>query len=279
MLSVDFEAPPAPPQNSPAGQVSDNPAESFFKPHQFDKLVSGRAIGGTIQETQAQANISAFQAVYDIGGKTMIKSSGETRRLQIAAEESDTALYEMAVPRLDHTAYLYAKLTLPKTSSPLLPGPVSLFRDGVFVGNGSLPQLSPGESHPLGFGADERVRVRQAVLTDKKSETGTFSKSRIEEHSYAITVKNLHTRPMDIQVIDRMPVSMHEEIKVDFSVTAGPQPAVIEGENRRGLFRWDLNAQPDEERKLVYVYLVTSPADKKIHYRSKIETPPRDRLY
>jgi uncharacterized protein (TIGR02231 family) len=180
---------------------------------------------------------------------------------------ADTALYVMAVPRLDHTAYLYAKLALPKTSSLLLPGPVSLFRDGVFVGSGRLPQRSPGESRPLGFGADERVRVTQVVLTDKTSETGTFSKSRVEEHGYAITVKNLHTRPIEIQVADRMPVSAQEEIKVDFSVTAGPQPVPIEGENKRGLFRWNLNAAPDEEQKLIYVYRVTSPADKKIQYR------------
>jgi uncharacterized protein (TIGR02231 family) len=266
MLSVDFEAPPAPPQSTPAGNVSESPAASVWKPLNYDKRVRG-VIGGTVQETQAQASISAFQAVYAIGGKTTIKSAGETKRLQIAAEEADTALYVMAVPRLDHTAYLYAKLALPKTSSPLLPGSVLFFRDSVFVGSGSLPQLSPGESHALGFGADERVRVKQVVVADKSSETGTFSKARVEERSYAITVKNLHARPMDIQVIDRMPVSMQEEIKVDFSVTAGPQPAAIEGENKRGLFRWDLNAGPDEEQKLVYVYRVTSPADKKIQYR------------
>jgi uncharacterized protein (TIGR02231 family) len=255
MLSVDFEAPPPSEKGTPVG--SEAPVGSL------------RADFGwaALKEAQSQASMSAFQAIYAIGGKTTIKSAGETKRLQIAAEEIETPLYVMAVPRLDHTAYLYAKLALPKTSSPLLPGSVSLFRDGVFVGSGSLPQLSPGESHALGFGADERVRVKQMVLTDKTSEAGTFSKSRAEEHSYTITVKNLHARPMDVQVIDRMPVSMQEEIKVDFSVTTGPQPAPIEGENKRGLIRWDLNARPDEEQKLVYVYRVTSPADKKIQYR------------
>jgi uncharacterized protein (TIGR02231 family) len=278
MLRVDFEAPPAQPSGAPADKVSESPAESVWKPLNYDKRVRA-VIGGNIQETQAQPSISAFQAVFAIGGKTTIKSAGETKRLQIAAEKADTALYVMAVPRLDHTAYLYAKLAVAKTSSPLLPGPVSLFRDGVFVGSGSLPQLSPGESHALGFGADERVRARQVVLIDKTSETGTFSKSRVEEHSYAITVKNLHARPMNIQVVDRMPVSAQEEIKVDFSVTAGPQPVAIEGENKRGLFRWDLKADPDEEQKLVYVYLVTSPADKKIRYRGKTEAPFPGGLY
>jgi uncharacterized protein (TIGR02231 family) len=261
MLSVDFEAPPATPQTITAGQAPESPQP------RYDKAVRSPVTEVAAQETQAKAGISPFQAVYAIGGKTTIKSAGETKRLQIATEEADTALYVMAVPRADHTAYLYAKLALPKASSPLLAGQVSLFRDGVFVGSGSLPQLSPGESYALGFGADERVRVKQAVLTDKTGETGTFSKSRVEEHSYAIAVKNLHAHPIDIQVIDRMPVSMQEEIKVDFLVIAGPQPATIEGENKRGLLRWDLKAGPDEEQKLAYVYLVTSPAGKKINYR------------
>jgi uncharacterized protein (TIGR02231 family) len=270
MLSVNFEAPPAQPQPATeAGKASESPGTSW----KYDAPVGPlRADFGWALLKQAQVSNSAFQAVYAIGGKTTIKSAGETKRLQIAAEEADTALYVMAVPRFDHTAYLYAKLALAKTSSPLLPGPVSLFRDGVFVGSGTLPQLSPGETHELGFGADERVRVRQVVVTDKTSETGTFSKSRVEEHSYAITVKNLHARPMDIQVIDRMPVSMQEEIKVDFSVTSGSQPTAIEGENKRGLLRWDLKAQPDEEKKLAYAYLVTSPAGKKINYRGLSDT-------
>ena len=120
----------------------------------------------------------------------------------------DTALLVKAVPRLDRTAYLYAKLSLPKASSPLLPGQVALIRDGVFVGNGALPQMAPGEAYELGFGADERVRIKHAVVEDKKGETGTFSTSKIEERRYAITIKNLHSRAMDLQIMDRMPVSL-----------------------------------------------------------------------
>jgi uncharacterized protein (TIGR02231 family) len=275
MLSADFEAPPQQSDKVAAagrGRTTFNHTDTGFPPSSWpgEQATLRSGVYGAIEakETQAQADISAFQAVYAIGGRTTIKSTSETRRLQIAAEEAETALYVMAVPRLDHTAYLYAKIVLPKATSPLLPGPVSLFRDGVLVGSGALPQLSPGESHAFGFGADDRVRVRQLVLTDKTGETGTFSKSRVEERGYSITVKNLHARPMDVQVVDRMPVSAQDEIKVDFSVTAGPQPAAVEGENKRGLFRWDLKAGPDEEQKLVYGYRVTSPVDRKVHYRA-----------
>jgi uncharacterized protein (TIGR02231 family) len=185
MLSVDFapEAKPAPvPAYDPskqAGGVWNTDPPVRVAPARVKALL-------VAPERVANANITAFQAIYDIGGRTTIKSTGETKRVLIASEEMDATLFIRAVPRLDQTAYLYAKLVLPRLSSPLLPGSVSLFRDGIFVGDGSLPALAPGEAYELGLGSDERVKVKQDVLEDKNSETGTFSTSRVEERSYAI---------------------------------------------------------------------------------------------
>jgi uncharacterized protein (TIGR02231 family) len=279
MLSVNFglEYSPAAIRalRAPAPQTEDKAAEALTESAARrpvfgggDKAIYDRLAPEPVAatETQAQAAISAFQAMYRIGGKTTVKTSGDTKRLLIAVEDADTSTFVRAAPRFDRTAYLHAKIALAKTSSPLLPGAVSLFRDGVYVGNGWLPQLSPGETRELGFGADERVKVQWIVAADKTSETGTFSKSRVQERSYAITVKNLHARAMDIEVIGRMPVSLQDDIKVDFSVTTGPQPAAAEGEDKRGVFRWTLKAEPGEEKKLAYGIRVTSPAGKSIQY-------------
>lgn len=275
MLSVDFVskyppatvAAPSPSQDdrfvNAIKQAEERGEYAYGNKAIYERLTPGAVVAG---ETQAQATISPFQAVYKIGGKTTVKTARETKRLQIVSEDADTSIFVRAVPRFDHTAYLYAKLALAGSSSPLLPGQVSLFRDGVFVGNGSLPQLSPGETYELGFGADERVKVKEVLLADKTSETGTFSKTRIEERGYGITIKNLHERAIDIEVIDRMPVSVQEEIKVEFSVTAGPQPAAVEGENKRGIIRWTLKTEPGEEKKLAFGYRITAPANKKIRY-------------
>ena len=276
MLVVNFGLDYSPSASgAPAPQAKDQAAEALTESaarHDYfasgGKMTRDRLVAEPVAaaETQAQAAISPFQAMYRIGGKTTLKASGETRRLLIAVEDTDTSIFVRTAPRFDRTAYLYAKIALAKNSSPLLPGPVSLIRDGVYVGSGWLPQLSPGETRELGFGADERVKVQWIVTSDKTSESGTFSKSRIQERSYTIAVKNLHERPMDIEVAARMPVSLQEEIKVDFSVTAGPQPAAAEGENKRGVFRWTLKAEPGEEKKLAYGIRVTSPAGKSIQY-------------
>jgi uncharacterized protein (TIGR02231 family) len=220
---------------------------------------------------------TAFQAVYHIPGRTTIKTSGEEKRLQIMAEDIEPAMIVQTVPRFDHTAYLYARLTLPAASSPLLPGNVSLFRDGVFAGMGQMPQLSPGEEHDLGFGADERVKVKRTITENKKGETGTFSTSRVEERRYAILVKNLHTRAIEIHVIDRIPVSMQQDIAVEFSAGKGPEPSEKDMNGKRGMLMWQMTAAPGEEKQIAFGYRVTAPANKPIWYSETGEVEDQGR--
>jgi uncharacterized protein (TIGR02231 family) len=241
--------------------------------------------GKRAPEKPAAIAATAFQAVYHIPGRTTIKTNGEEKRLQIMAENIEPALIVQTVPRFDHTAYLYARLSLPASSSPLLPGNVSLFRDGVFAGMGLMPQLSPGEEHDLGFGADEHVKVKRAVTENKKGETGTFTTSRVEERRYAILVKNLHTRAIEVQVIDRIPVSMQQDITVEFSAGKGPEPSEKDLNGKRGTLMWQMTAAPGEEKQIAFGYRVTAPANKPIWYsevsemEDQLRQPRLNKLY
>jgi uncharacterized protein (TIGR02231 family) len=237
-----------------------------------NRLANKAPFGGKrAPERPAAIAATAFQAVYRIPGRTTIKTNGEEKRLQIMAEDVEPALIVQTVPRFDHAAYLYARLTLPPASSPLLPGFVSLFRDGVFAGMGQMPQLSPGEEHDLGFGADERVKVKRTVTENKKGETGTFTTSRVEERRYSIHVKNLHTRPIEVQVIDRIPVSTQQDITVEFNADKGPEPTEKDLNGKRGTLMWQMTAAPGEEKQLAFGYRVTAPANKPIWYSEVTE--------
>ena len=273
-LAVDFA--PAARLQSPAQQNiknfdNDGIGGKQFAQEQYNDLEENRAAApkSMLQraaERPASASVTAFQAVYAIPGRTVIKSTGEAKRMQITTENVEPALTVQTVPRINHTAYLYARLTLPTNSSPVLQGQVSLFRDGVFVGNGQMPQLSPGESHDLGFGADERVKVKRVVLEDKKGETGTFTTSHVEERRYAIILRNLHNRAIQVQVIDRMPVPLHQDITVDFKIHQGPQPAENDVNDKRGVVMWRISAEPGEEKQIGFGYRLTAPAGKPILY-------------
>jgi hypothetical protein len=157
-----------------------------------------------IGEQNAAVAAAPFQAVFTVPNRLTVPATGEAKRVLLQQDAVEPVLTVRSVPKVDSKAYLYAKLVLPK-GSPLLPGTVSLFRDGTFVGIGDLPVLSPGEEHELGFGADDQVRVRHAIADEKRGETGLISSARTDSRNFRITVKNMHERAVQLVVHDQIP--------------------------------------------------------------------------
>ncbi len=270
MLSVDYEverppvamsAPAAPPPPMALGQARAKSVAGLA-----DDAERADAVKKDIAtEISATADTQSFQVLYGIPGKVSVPTTGEQKRVHIGTEDLEPALVVRTVPRLDPLAYLYAKLTLPKTSGPILPGAVSLFRDGTFVGQGRVPQLAAGEDHEMGFGADDLVKVKRVVIEDKKGESGVFTTTRAEERNYTISVKNLRANTIAVQVLDRIPVSMQQDIKVD--AIFKPQPTKKDFNDRRGTVAWDMTLAPDQESQIAFGYKVSAPAGKPMQYR------------
>jgi uncharacterized protein (TIGR02231 family) len=215
-------------------------------------------------EIGAQVVAAPFQAVFAVPGRLTVPSTGEPKRVFLQQDGVEPVLTVRTVPKLDPKAYLYAKLILPK-GAPVLPGAVSLFRDGTFVGTGSFPVLSPGEEHELGFGADDQVRVRHAIADEKRGETGLISSSKTDSRNYRIAVKNMHEREVELVVHDQIPVSQNEDIKVEFVGPAQPTKKDIDG--KRGVVAFESKLAPEEERVLEFGYRVIWPGARAIIYQ------------
>ena len=127
--------------------------------------------------------------------------------MQIDEAQLDPALTVRTVPKRDQKAFLYAKMAMAR-GTPILPGQVSLFRDGTFVGNGHLPLLAPGEEHELGFGVDNSVRVRHTIAEEKRAETGIITSSKTDTRNYRLTIKNLHARAIPVTVLPSSSILM-----------------------------------------------------------------------
>ena len=216
-----------------------------------------------IEETKAVITIAPFEAMFAVPGRVVVAGTGEAKRVVLASEQIEPALFARTVPKVDPKAYLYTKLTLAK-GTPLLPGQVYLFRDGTFVGTSSIPLLSPGEEHDLGFGLDDQVKVRHAILEEKRGQTGLISTSRTDLRSYRVTVKNMHERAINLVVVDQIPASLNQDIKVEYSGKV--QPAKTNDDDKRGLMTFESKLEPDEEKIFDYGYRITWPAAKSIIY-------------
>lgn len=214
-------------------------------------------------QRQTKAEVAAFQAVFHVPGKVTVLGTGEMKRVQLDEAQLAPTLTVRAVPRIDARAFLSAKVALPKTTA-YLPGQVSLFRDGTFVGTGRLPLLAAGEEHELGFGVDDAVRVRHAVLEEKRGEAGLITSSKTDQRSYRVTVKNLHETAIALTVLDQIPVSQNQDIKVE--AIGKSQPTRREPDEKRGVMAWDSKLEAGEERQIEFGYRVTWPAGKKVQY-------------
>ncbi len=216
-----------------------------------------------VGEQQASAEISAFQARFDIPGKTTVLATGEVKRVLIDQATVEPSLVVRAVPRLRTQAYLYAKLAAPKTTA-YLPGAISLFRDGTYVGSGKLPLLSPGQEHEIGFGADDSVRVRYATVEDKRGESGLISSQQTDTRAFRMSLKNMHERAINVSVQDNIPTSRQQDIKVE--LTGKTPPTRRDVDEKRGVLAWDALLQPDEERQIDFGYRVSWPTGKRVMY-------------
>jgi uncharacterized protein (TIGR02231 family) len=264
-LIVDYEADRPPPVPAPRAMPSSRGLRNAPAASRVGEAADGRAEADAVaaDEARAKVEVQAFQAVYGIAGRVTVPETGETKRVQIDTMDLDPALAVRAVPKRDEKAYLYAKITVAR-GTPLLPGSVSLFRDATFVGNGRFPLLAPGEQHELGFGVDDAVRVRYAIAEEKRGETGIITSSKTDTRSYRITAKNLHPRPIQLTVLDQIPVSQNADIKVE--LTGKTAPSRRDVDDKRGVLAWDATLTPDEERVIEFGYRATWPAAKNVTY-------------
>ncbi|MEZ5899636.1 MAG: mucoidy inhibitor MuiA family protein [Hyphomicrobiaceae bacterium] len=216
-----------------------------------------------IEEMKSVMTVAPFEATFAVPGRVSIAGTGEAKRVVLTTESTEPQLFCRTVPKTDPKAYLYAKMSFAK-GTPLLPGDVYLFRDGTFVGTGTVPLLNPGESHDLGFGIDDQVKVRHAIIEEKRGETGLISSSHTDVRNYRVTVKNMHERPIQLEMIDQVPVALNQEIKVDF--LGRNQPTKTDFDDKRGVMSFEAKLEPDEEKVFEYGYRITWPGAKAIYY-------------
>jgi uncharacterized protein (TIGR02231 family) len=220
---------------------------------------SGLPAPRSVEQMEAEVQVAGFQALYSIQGRVSIDNTGTAKKVRIATDTLGAKLSARAVPKLDPNAYLTAAFTV-SGETPLLPGQVTLYRDGVYMGQGYLPMLVPGEETKLGFGVDDLVKVKRAEVTRIKGEEGLITTSNVDTRAYDLTVKNLHDFPLDVTVIDQMPFSTNEDVTVA-TLSGMTPPSQSNLERRRGVLAWNFELEPKAEKVIKHGYKITWPKD------------------
>ena len=210
-----------------------------------------------VLQRDAIMQVAGFNANYIIAGRVSVDNTGTAKKVRIGTDDFAAKLQAITVPRLDATAYLTASFTV-KGDAPILPGIVNLYRDGMFMGQGSLPLLSAGEDGKLGFGADDMIKVKRAEVKRNSGDEGILTTSHVQTLAWDISVTNLHDVMIPVTVIDRTPFSTQEDVTV--AALPDSTPATIKDfEKRRGVLAWNFDLEPKAEKAIKTGYKVTSP--------------------
>ncbi|KAK1759195.1 hypothetical protein QBC47DRAFT_357082 [Echria macrotheca] len=187
--------------------------------------------GDTILEPTPELSFqeSSFEetgltATYDLPNAKTLKPSS-TASKQRVARISFSGVYfsHTVVAKYKPVAYLKAKLR--NTSKlTLLKGPTGLTLDGTFLGRSTLPRCSAGDSFTLSLGVDPAIRVAYPKPDVKRSTTGVFTKGDNSVYTRTVTLVNTRAaagKPVNITVLDQVPVSEDEKLRVEVSHPRG----------------------------------------------------------
>lgn len=252
---IGVEPPPQP-------QLREDAPRKVFAP----AMAPAPAAAGMVARQEPLFDVSVFNnsfaTEFTVPQAIDVPSNGQRVAMTLGRHEDSVRLAARTSPRLDASAFLVADMAQPAGVWP--PGPLQLYRDGAFVGNGQW--TAPSDSRlTLSFGRDELVRVTAEPENDSQG-TGGFVGSRAERKvQRAYLIENRHTTPIAVQVLEAAPVSVDEQVRVTAQFT--PQPAELAWNKLPGVAMWRLDLGAGQSAHLAADYLIGYPKDARLQER------------
>jgi uncharacterized protein (TIGR02231 family) len=200
-----------------------------------------------------------FAATYEIEGEVSVPSTGTPRKITVAIVPVAAELEYLSAPRVSPGAFLLARGQY-KREIPLLPGTVNLFLGSDYVGETHIGFVPFGGELRLPFGRDDRVRVRRVQLERKVNSQGVFTKEYRIDYAWRVNIENLTGRRMTLSLLDRVPSSMDERIKVEIHERTPPR-APLKPDDPKGTLRFELPLAPGEKREIYIGFSVSYPRE------------------
>lgn len=246
-----------------------NTSIGFF--NEMDELVDAEmpmmAAGAPVKKeasfVSAEIETGGFVSEYKITGPATVISNGSETKLMVGSFETTSALEIHVKPQLSADAFLVARTKL-KGDAPVLPGKLSLFRDGAYVGQAHLPLLRPQGEHVLFFGVDDKVSVKRKTLKDEHKDAGIIMRSNAHERHLVAEIENLHKQSVKLVVKETIPVGQDEKIETEILKAQTTQGYEEDAANIKGMLRWEIPLAAKEKKDLRLGWKVTWPKDHQI---------------
>ncbi len=212
--------------------------------------------GRTERETTITTGAPPAPTVlYAVGGRQSIASGDRPRRIPVSVDRFPMDVTYVCQPRDRSSAFLLASV---QNASPrlLLPGPMSIFLGGDFVGSSELDGVAPGQPFTAFLGVDERFKVSRRPVMDR-SQSAFWGDSLVLSQGFQIKVENFSGHTRRVRVQDQIPVSRDASIKVRAFQAEGDAKLAEES----GEVTWEFDLKEGASRVVGFQYEVVFPPE------------------
>jgi len=180
-----------------------------------------------------------------------VRSDGRQARVQIGQLNLAAKPRIVAAPEVSLNAAHTVELTN-SGRQPLLPGKVTIFHEGAFLGTTDLGFVAEGEPFTALMGVADRIKLAR-TLDRRRSALVRGQRTRMQV-AFDLTVENLAETPAQVRLLDRVPVSEDKEVRVSgVAIEPDGKP------DSKGLITWDLDLKPKERRAFRIAYTLEYP--------------------
>jgi uncharacterized protein (TIGR02231 family) len=204
-------------------------------------------------ELVARADGGTAPLVFPVAGKRTVVGDGSQQRIPLATQAFEATSSHLSIPKQIPEVFRSATVHY-KGNVPLLPGAVSAYVDGDFVGTGSLPMVLPSEHFEVAFGTHERLKVERQLVSRHEEKVG-FRNHRYTFH-FRTTIRNFGSTPETVTLLDQIPVSEIDRIDVKLLEAQG---YTTDPGDPLGTLRWKLEVPPGGAATVDLGFEVTGP--------------------
>jgi len=208
-----------------------------------------------MEAVTASVESTGTSVTFRLPQKVNIPADGEPVKVTVATTGLEPRLDYVTTPKLAEFAFRRATV-INSGDLLLLPGPVSLFVEGDYIGSAPLKLTAPGKEFELYLGVDDRVYVKRELKAREVDKKLLQDRRRLH-YAYEIEVRNLRADRLTLEIHDQLPVPRHEFIKVKLE-SADPKPAEQTELNE---LTWKLSLEPGATQFVRFDYSIEHPRD------------------
>ena len=132
-----------------------------------------------------------------------------------------------------------------------------LYLDGMYIGRSNIREIKKDKKSSIFFGTNRFIDIKKELVKDMKEEP-FFSMNKLKTQKvWKYKITNNHTKTQKLTLLERVPVSKHEDIKVKL---IGKTKETKLDKNGKIYFEFELKA--NESKELEFGYEIQKPADK-----------------